>query len=75
MWRLYGLVKPILHLYIIMPSINFESSLGYFLRRVVYIVRIKGDRDLIKGESKLLNTLYLSVQLERGGEGIEIKLI
>jgi hypothetical protein len=39
------------------------------------VVRIKGDRDLIKGESKSLNTLYLSVQLGRGGEGIGIKLV
>jgi hypothetical protein len=44
-----------------MLLINFRSSPGYFLRRVAYAVRIKGDRDLIKGESELLNTLYLSV--------------
>jgi hypothetical protein len=54
-------MKLILHLYIIMPLINFGSSPGYFLRRVAYAVRIKGDRDSIKGESKSLNTLYLSV--------------
>jgi hypothetical protein len=61
MWRLYGPIKPILYLYVIMPLINFRSSLGYFLRRVAYTVQIKGDRDLIKGESKSLNILYLSV--------------
>jgi hypothetical protein len=57
-----------------MPLINFGSSLGYFSRRVAYAVRIKGDGDLIKGESESLNTLYSSVQLGRGGEGIGIKL-
>jgi hypothetical protein len=74
MWRSCGLVKPILYLYIIMPSINFGSSPGYFSRRVAYVVRIKRDGDSIKGESKSLNTLYLSVQLGRGGEGIGVKL-
>jgi hypothetical protein len=57
-----------------MPLINFKSSLKYFLRRVAYIVQIKGDRDLIKRESKSLNILYLSVQLGYGREDIEIKL-
>jgi hypothetical protein len=61
MWRLCGPIKPILHLYVIILLINFGSSPGYFLRRVAYVVRIKGDGDLIKRESELLNTLYLSV--------------
>ena len=74
MWRLCGPIKPILHPYVMMPLINFRSSPGYFLRRVAYAVRIKGDRDLIKGESELSNTLYLSVQLGYSGEGIGIKL-
>ena len=74
MWRLCGPVKPILHLYIIMLSINFRSSPGYFSKKVAYAVRIKGDGDLIKGESELSNILYLSVQLGRGREGIGIKL-
>jgi hypothetical protein len=58
-----------------MPLINFKSSPEYFSRRVAYAVRIKGDRDLIKGEFKSSNTLYLSVQLGRGREGIGIKLV
>ena len=74
MWRSYGPIKPILHPYIIMLLINFRSSPGYFLRRVAYTVQIKGDRDSIKGESKSLNTLYLSVQLRHSGEGIGVKL-
>jgi hypothetical protein len=57
-----------------MPLINFGSSPGYFSRRVAYTVQIKGDRDLIKEESKSLNTLYLSVQLGCGEEGIGVKL-
>ena len=61
MWQLCGPIKPILYPYIIMPLINFRSSPGYFSKRVAYVVQIKRDGDLIKGESKSLNTLYLSV--------------
>jgi len=67
-------MKLILYLYVIMSSINFKSSPGYFSKRVAYAVRIKGDRDSIKRESESSNTLYSSVQLGRGGEGIGIKL-
>jgi hypothetical protein len=54
-------MKLILHPYMMILSINFGSSPGYFSKRVAYAVRIKRDRDSIKGEFKSLNTLYLSV--------------
>jgi hypothetical protein len=61
MWWTCCPLKPILHLYIIIPSINFESSPRYLSRRVAHESRTKGDGDLISRGSISSNTSNSSI--------------
>jgi hypothetical protein len=54
-------LKPTLYLYIIMPSIRTGRLPRYSARKTAYILYINRDREFIKGESKLLNTLNSGV--------------
>jgi hypothetical protein len=49
-------LKPTLYLYIIMPLIRTGRLLGYFAKKIAYILYINGDREFVKEGSELLNT-------------------
>ena len=54
-------LKPTLYLYIIILLIRIRRLPRYFARKTTYILYINRDREFIKGESKLLNTLNSGV--------------
>jgi hypothetical protein len=54
-------LKPTLYPYIIMPLIRTRRLPRYSIKKTAYILYINKDREFIKGESKLLNTLNFGV--------------